>query len=93
MALLQNGQAAAQQTCTSRASLCPEGAVWREGTDFVRWDGTQLTRYPIPAGAEETGDCVLLKSELTDCPPAGGLRTAPAISGSMRAPPRTAVLL
>ncbi|MCI8440320.1 MAG: copper amine oxidase N-terminal domain-containing protein, partial [Oscillospiraceae bacterium] len=60
VALLQNGQAAAQQTSTSRASLCPEGAVWREGTDFVRWDGTQLTRYPIPAGAEETGDCVLL---------------------------------
>lgn len=57
--LFQNGQMTAQQQCTGRAKLCAEGAIWKEGTEFISWDGLNLKRFPIPASADNINQFVL----------------------------------
>lgn len=57
--LFQDGKTAAQQQCASRAKLCAEGAIWKDEGEFVHWDGTRLTRYPISSALDRIGGFVL----------------------------------
>lgn len=57
--LFRDGKTAAQQSCAGRAKLCAEGAVWKDESEFVCWDGTQATRYPISVALDTVGGFVL----------------------------------
>lgn len=62
--LLQDGHAAVQQQCAGRAHLCAEGAVWKDEAEFICWDGTDLTHYPISAAPDQIGNFVLWNGEV-----------------------------
>lgn len=63
VALLRDGQAVSVQTCSGRAKLNAEGAIWRaregDNTALVCWDGAQLARYPVTTAPDGMGGFVL----------------------------------
>lgn len=62
--LLQDGHAVVQQQCAGRAHLCAEGAVWKDEAEFICWDRTDLTHYPISAAPDQIGNFVLWNGEV-----------------------------
>lgn len=57
--LFQDGKIMAQQTCSAQTNLSVDGAIWKDDAEFICWNGTQLTRYPIPTPLTQVGSFVL----------------------------------
>lgn len=58
-ALFRSGRLSAFQACEGRAVLGAEGAIWKNDTEFVYWDGTQTAACPIPVPPENAAAFVL----------------------------------